>query len=52
MAEKLQHSAWTFQVADVTVEEVTLPDGRIETLVSVEESASLNRFLRLRVLLL
>lgn len=52
VAIKVIDAAWHFPVAGVSVEEVTLPDGRIETRVTVEESASLNRFLRLRVLLL
>ncbi|MBK8039350.1 MAG: hypothetical protein IPK22_19780 [Verrucomicrobiaceae bacterium] len=50
MAEKLPHSPGTFQVADVNIEEVILPDGRFGPRVAVEESTSLNRFLRLRVL--
>jgi ELWxxDGT repeat protein len=52
VAIKVIDAAWNFPVAGVSVEEVTLPDGRIETRVTVEESSSLNRFLRLRVLLL
>jgi ELWxxDGT repeat protein len=49
VAEKLQNAAWTFPGASVSVEEVTLPDGRIETRVAVDENSSLNRFLRLRL---
>ncbi len=52
VAIKVVDAAWHFPVAGVSVEEITLPDGRIETRVTVEESSSLNRFLRLRVLLL
>jgi hypothetical protein len=51
VAEKLQNVAWTFPVTGVSVEEVALLDGRIETRVAVEESSSLNRFLRLRLVL-
>ncbi|MBK8039489.1 MAG: hypothetical protein IPK22_20500 [Verrucomicrobiaceae bacterium] len=51
VAQKLQNAAWTFPVAGVSVEEVPLLDGRIETRVAVEESASINRFLRLRLVL-
>jgi hypothetical protein len=49
VAGKVHNAAWTFPVTGVSVEEVTLLDGRIETRVTVEESSSLNRFLRLRL---
>ena len=51
VAEKLQNAAWTFPVAGVSVEEVTLLDGRMETRVAVDENSTLNRFLRLRLVL-
>jgi hypothetical protein len=51
VAEKLQNAAWTFPVTGVSVEEVTLLDGRIDTRVAVDENSSLNRFLRLRLVL-
>ncbi|MFO1440314.1 MAG: hypothetical protein U1F81_18480 [Verrucomicrobiaceae bacterium] len=51
VAEKIENAAWTFPVAGVSVDEVALVDGRIETRVAVEESMALNRFLRLRLVL-
>jgi hypothetical protein len=51
VAEKLQNAAWTFPITGVSVEEVTLLDGRIDTRVAVDENSSLNRFLRLRLVL-
>lgn len=54
VAIKVQTAAWDFpfNLPGISVEEITPPDGRIETRVTVEESSSVNRFLRLRVLLL
>jgi hypothetical protein len=45
VAEKFENAAWF----GVSVDEVALVDGRIETRVAIEESMALNRFLRLRL---
>lgn len=47
VAEKFENAAWF----GVSVDEVALVDGRIETRVAIEESMALNRFLRLRLVL-